>query len=143
MLCSQVGSTRPRPFNCTRPLTGINNRAILNTSFFSIAGMSPYTMGLTTHTPWGFKVPTNFGVHHVMNPNTYKGIYGGSACRDSPSQALRACDCTPGKLVPKGLEQYACLRANSRQSGDGIDLISGKYSSERHRSVERLLLQTG
>lgn len=59
-------------------------------------GMSPYTMGLTAHTPWSFKVPTNFGIHHVMNPDPYKGVFGGKACRDSPSQSDRACDCQPG-----------------------------------------------
>lgn len=68
--------------------------------------MSPYTMGLTAHTPWGFKVPTNFGIHHVMNPDPYKGIFGGRACRDSPAQAQRDCDCAPGKTMTRILSNF-------------------------------------
>ena len=29
-----------------------------------------------------------------MNPDPYKGLFGGSYCRDSPVQALRQCNCT-------------------------------------------------
>ena len=28
-----------------------------------------------------------------MNPDVYKGIWGGQNCRDSPIQANRICDC--------------------------------------------------
>lgn len=31
-----------------------------------------------------------------MNPDPYKGPWGGSACRDSPVQTDRHCDCKPG-----------------------------------------------
>lgn len=29
----------------------------------------------------------------AMNPDVYKGIWGGSHCRDSPVQTTRSCDC--------------------------------------------------
>lgn len=28
-----------------------------------------------------------------MNPDVYRGLWGGSKCRDSPVQADRSCDC--------------------------------------------------
>lgn len=31
-----------------------------------------------------------------MNPDVYKGLWGGSQCRDSPVQTDRHCDCTEG-----------------------------------------------
>ncbi|XP_020816557.1 alanine--glyoxylate aminotransferase 2, mitochondrial isoform X1 [Drosophila serrata] len=57
-------------------------------------GMSPYTMGLTAHSTWRFPLPgVNNGLVHVMNPDPYQGIWGGSACRDSPVQTTRQCEC--------------------------------------------------
>ncbi|KAI8123370.1 hypothetical protein FF38_05553 [Lucilia cuprina] len=58
-------------------------------------GMSPYTMGLTAHSTWRFPLPgISNGIHHVMNPDPYQGIWGGANCRDSPIQTDRKCDCT-------------------------------------------------
>lgn len=37
------------------------------------------------------------GIHHVMNPDPYQGVWGGMKCRDSPIQTTRSCDCTPGR----------------------------------------------
>ncbi|XP_033157221.1 alanine--glyoxylate aminotransferase 2, mitochondrial isoform X1 [Drosophila mauritiana] len=60
-------------------------------------GMSPYTMGLTAHSTWRFPLPgVNNGLVHVMNPDPYQGIWGGSNCRDSPVQTTRECQCTAG-----------------------------------------------
>ncbi|XP_075164316.1 alanine--glyoxylate aminotransferase 2, mitochondrial isoform X2 [Haematobia irritans] len=57
-------------------------------------GMSPYTMGLTAHSTWRFPLPgVANGIHHVMNPDPYLGIWGGAKCRDSPIQTDRSCDC--------------------------------------------------
>ena len=32
-----------------------------------------------------------------MNPDPYRGIWGGKHCRDSPIQTTRTCNCSPGK----------------------------------------------
>lgn len=56
-------------------------------------GMSPYTMGITALSTWRFSVPTSFGVQHTMNPDVYRGPWGGKHCRDSPIQTNRDCDC--------------------------------------------------
>jgi len=34
------------------------------------------TMGLTAHGTWKYPVPQNFGVHHVMNADPYRGPWG-------------------------------------------------------------------
>ncbi|XP_005182509.1 alanine--glyoxylate aminotransferase 2, mitochondrial isoform X2 [Musca domestica] len=58
-------------------------------------GMSPYTMGLTAHSTWRFPLAgVSNGIHHVMNPDPYTGIWGGANCRDSPIQTDRKCDCS-------------------------------------------------
>ena len=54
-------------------------------------------MGLTAHGTWKFKTPMSEGIHHVMNPDPYKGLFGGKNCRDSPIQVLRDCDCGAGQ----------------------------------------------
>src|SRR5499427_9295832 len=38
-------------------------------------------MGLTAHRTWKFNVPHNFGVHHAMAPDPYRGTWG----RDDPN----------------------------------------------------------
>lgn len=42
----------------------------------------------------------------MMCPDVYKGIWGGSRCRDSPIQTTRTCDCQRGcEAASKYLEQ--------------------------------------
>lgn len=61
----------------------------------SYHGMSPYTMGLTAHSTWRHALPgISNGIVHVMNPDPYRGIWGGAACRDSPCQTDRSCACS-------------------------------------------------
>ncbi|XP_067644622.1 alanine--glyoxylate aminotransferase 2, mitochondrial isoform X2 [Eurosta solidaginis] len=70
-------------------------------------GMSPYTMGLTALSTWRFSLPgINNGIQHVMNPDPYLGLWGGAACRDSPIQTDRRCDCTPETGCVAGLRYY-------------------------------------
>uniref|UniRef100_A0A2M4ASF1 Alanine--glyoxylate aminotransferase 2, mitochondrial n=1 Tax=Anopheles triannulatus TaxID=58253 RepID=A0A2M4ASF1_9DIPT len=58
-------------------------------------GASPYTMGLTAHSTWRYSLPgVANGIHHVMNPDPYTGLWGGNNCRDSPVQTTRQCDCS-------------------------------------------------
>lgn len=56
-------------------------------------GMSPYCMAITGLSTWRYDLPISMGVHHAMNPDVYRGLWGGSKCRDSPVQADRSCDC--------------------------------------------------
>lgn len=54
----------------------------------SYHGASPYSAGLTAHGTWKYNFAHSFGIHHVMNPDPYQGLWGGS--RDSPIQSTRA-----------------------------------------------------
>ena len=38
-------------------------------------------------------MPSGFGISSVMNPDVYKGKWGGKNCRDGPAQTLRDCSC--------------------------------------------------
>jgi len=73
----------------------------------SYHGASPYTNGLTAHGNWKYGFANSFGTHHVMNPDPYKGLWGGAHCRDSPVQAQRQCQCGNGLCAagPKYLDQ--------------------------------------
>lgn len=67
-------------------------------------GMSPYTMGITAVGTWRYNMSSAGGVQHTMNPDVYKGPWGGKACRDSPSQTDRDCACKPGEC--QACDQY-------------------------------------
>lgn len=67
-------------------------------------GCSPHTMGLTALPAWKFALPQAFGIHHAMNPDPYRGIWGGSACRDSPVQTQKKCNCNPD--ICKATDSY-------------------------------------
>ncbi|XP_049860541.1 alanine--glyoxylate aminotransferase 2, mitochondrial-like isoform X2 [Schistocerca gregaria] len=66
-------------------------------------GMSPYTAGLVGISVWKPDVPTGSGVYHTMNPDVFRGVWGGKYCRDSPVQTVRKCNCSP-----------SCCEASSR-----------------------------
>lgn len=56
-------------------------------------GMTYQTMALTSQGSYKYKLPTLPGFHHVMNPDIFRGLWGGSKCRDSLVQVSRNCDC--------------------------------------------------
>ncbi|KAI8504599.1 alanine--glyoxylate aminotransferase 2 [Branchiostoma belcheri] len=66
-------------------------------------GASPYTMGLTAHSTWTYNMASGFGHHHTMNPDVYRGLWGGAHCRDSPVQTDRSCSCAAGECMAKDM----------------------------------------
>lgn len=56
-------------------------------------GMSPYCANLCAVSSYKRPQPGNFGVHHSMNADPYRGVWGGRACRDGPVQTDRQCTC--------------------------------------------------
>jgi len=64
-------------------------------------GMSALLMGLTALGNWRFNLPINSGLHHAMNPDPYRGPWGGKNCRDSPVQVDRQCSCKPNECKAK------------------------------------------
>ena len=75
----------PSPFQWYLCKTKLN---FSKCSFFRNAyhGMSPQTMGLTSLGNWHYQVPRGFGVHNSVNPDVFRGPWGGKNCRDSPVQ---------------------------------------------------------
>lgn len=57
-----------------------------------------YFRSLTSSSNYRYPIPAiNNGIHHVKNPNPYKGHWGGKYCRTSPIQTDRKCDCVEGE----------------------------------------------
>jgi alanine-glyoxylate transaminase / (R)-3-amino-2-methylpropionate-pyruvate transaminase len=85
-------------------------------------GMSPYTMGLTSLNTWKFSVPTGFGIQQTMNPDVYRGPWGGKNCRDSPCQTNRDCSCKPNECeaCDKYVEQFDDVLQHSMPKGGKI-----------------------
>ena len=104
--------------------------------------MSHNTMGLTAHGTWKFKTPMSEGIHHAMNPDPYKGLFGGKHCRDSPVQALRDCSCQPGACMAAGayMEQFEEVVKYSLPKG--IFILSSYLLCKMSRTVRyfRLLI---
>lgn len=65
----------------------------------SYHGASPGTLGLLAHQNWKYNTPLGFGCHPMVNPDVYKGPWGGANCRDSPVQTNRCCDCAEGQCT--------------------------------------------
>ncbi|XP_040435014.1 alanine--glyoxylate aminotransferase 2, mitochondrial isoform X2 [Falco naumanni] len=59
-------------------------------------GGSPYTLGLTSIGLYKHGVANGFGCSTTMLPDVFRGIWGGSHCRDSPVQTVRKCSCSEG-----------------------------------------------
>ncbi|XP_050399414.1 alanine--glyoxylate aminotransferase 2, mitochondrial [Patella vulgata] len=79
-----------------RLYTGVFDTLSLRNAYH---GASPYLMGLTALSTWRFNTPTGFGIHQVMNPDPYRGPWGGKYCRDSICQTDRDCDCKPDECI--------------------------------------------
>ncbi|XP_061654908.1 alanine--glyoxylate aminotransferase 2, mitochondrial [Phyllopteryx taeniolatus] len=65
----------------------------------SYHGGSPQTMGLTSLVDYKYPVGIGLGCTNTMCPDVFRGIWGGSHCRDSPVQTTRECNCAQGYCV--------------------------------------------
>ncbi|KAM8960888.1 alanine--glyoxylate aminotransferase 2, mitochondrial [Pelodytes ibericus] len=59
-------------------------------------GASPYTLGVTAFSAYKAGTANGFGCYSTMCPDVFRGIWGGSHCRDSPVQTIRECSCSSG-----------------------------------------------
>ncbi|XP_076263105.1 alanine--glyoxylate aminotransferase 2, mitochondrial [Rhynchophorus ferrugineus] len=73
-----------------RSFTGNSNIISLKNCYH---GMTYQTMALTSNSHYKYPVPQNPGFSNVMNPDVYRGLWGGNKCRDSPVQTYRQCSC--------------------------------------------------
>lgn len=76
-----------------RLYTGVFDAVSLRNAYH---GASPYLMGVTALSTWRYNTPTGLGVQQAMNPDVFRGPWGGAHCRDSPGQTVRPCSCPPG-----------------------------------------------
>ncbi|XP_063310040.1 alanine--glyoxylate aminotransferase 2, mitochondrial isoform X1 [Pelobates fuscus] len=89
--------------------------ARLHTGNFDLVGLrtgyhgaSPYTLGMTAFAAYKGGVANGFGCYSTMCPDVFRGIWGGSRCRDSPVQTIRNCSCPLGccEAKDKYIEQF-------------------------------------
>ena len=86
-------------------------------------GMSPYTMAITAHSTWKFPVPGGQGIHHTMNPDMYRGLWGGPGYRDCPvmpAGVTRATDEECAKVEDLYLDQLEELVRYSLPKGKSV-----------------------
>ncbi|KAM9794533.1 alanine--glyoxylate aminotransferase 2, mitochondrial isoform 2-T2 [Syngnathus typhle] len=65
----------------------------------SYHGGSPQSMGLTAQQAYKYPVAIGLGCTNTMCPDVFRGLWGGSHCRDSPVQTTRECNCAQGQCV--------------------------------------------
>ncbi|XP_060519279.1 alanine--glyoxylate aminotransferase 2, mitochondrial [Cylas formicarius] len=82
-------------------------------------GMTYQTMALTSNSCYKYPVTQNPGFYTTMNPDVYRGLWGGNNCRDSPVQTDRQCACTDEcQAGIKYFEQFVSeLECNVPRSG--------------------------
>ncbi|XP_051536788.1 alanine--glyoxylate aminotransferase 2, mitochondrial [Myxocyprinus asiaticus] len=62
----------------------------------SYHGGSPQATGLTSNADYKYPIACSLGCHNTMCPDVFRGLWGGSHCRDSPVQTIRECSCSLG-----------------------------------------------
>ncbi|KAF1770146.1 hypothetical protein GCK72_001964 [Caenorhabditis remanei] len=91
-------------------------------------GMTQTVLGATNLGNWKPVFPHGFNIFKSLNADPYRGIFGGSNCRDSPIQVKnRKCGCAPGvcEASDKYIEQFEemLLHDFSHSSGPAAFLI--------------------
>jgi alanine-glyoxylate transaminase/(R)-3-amino-2-methylpropionate-pyruvate transaminase len=94
-------------------------------------GVSPQSMGLTSHHTWKYPMPQGFGVHHAPNPDPYRSRYTGTP-EEIASQAAREVEeiirfATPGKI--------AAFIAEPIQGVGGVTSAAPNYLHEVYEIV--------
>ncbi|XP_039698624.1 alanine--glyoxylate aminotransferase 2, mitochondrial isoform X1 [Pteropus medius] len=71
-------------------------------------GSSPYTLSLSNVGLFKMTLPSGTGCQSTMCPDVFRGLWGGSHCRDSPVQTIRKCTCAPDCCQAKDryIEQF-------------------------------------
>jgi alanine-glyoxylate transaminase/(R)-3-amino-2-methylpropionate-pyruvate transaminase len=67
-------------------------------------GAGPFVTSLTSLSTWKYPVPGNSGFLQAINPDVYRGPWGGANCRDSIAQTQRSCQCAQGEC--EAAQQY-------------------------------------
>ncbi|XP_034048626.1 alanine--glyoxylate aminotransferase 2, mitochondrial-like [Thalassophryne amazonica] len=70
----------------------------------SYHGGGNQVMGMTSNMSYKYPIANGLGCVNTMCPDVFRGLWGGSHCRDSPVQTTRQCDCPQGQCMAK--DQY-------------------------------------
>ncbi|KAK9891915.1 hypothetical protein WA026_017399 [Henosepilachna vigintioctopunctata] len=89
-------------------------------------GMSYQTMGLTSLANYKYKVVPPPAIHNVMNPDVFRGIWGGSNCRDSLAQTSRHCSCREKEC--EACDNYIRMLKSEFQSTVGPGKLAGFFA---------------
>ncbi|TWW66616.1 Alanine--glyoxylate aminotransferase 2, mitochondrial [Takifugu flavidus] len=130
--CEKLASNLPEPLKVvylTNSGSEANDLAVmlarLHTGNFDVItfrgsyhGGSPQSTGLVSNHSYKYPVASSLGCTNTMCPDVFRGIWGGSHCRDSPVQTIRECSCAQGHCMAK--DQYISqLRETFATSGVG------------------------
>ncbi|XP_056875391.1 alanine--glyoxylate aminotransferase 2, mitochondrial isoform X2 [Takifugu flavidus] len=116
--CEKLASNLPEPLKVvylTNSGSEANDLAVmlarLHTGNFDVItfrgsyhGGSPQSTGLVSNHSYKYPVASSLGCTNTMCPDVFRGIWGGSHCRDSPVQTIRECSCAQGHCMAK--DQY-------------------------------------
>ncbi|KAL3275101.1 hypothetical protein HHI36_019872 [Cryptolaemus montrouzieri] len=89
-------------------------------------GMSYQTMGLTSISHYKYPVVPPVAMHNVMNPDIFRGIWGGSHCRDSPVQTSRQCSCSSSEC--QACDKYIDVLKNEFRSTISRGKLAGFFA---------------
>ncbi|XP_018609890.1 alanine--glyoxylate aminotransferase 2, mitochondrial isoform X1 [Scleropages formosus] len=119
----------------------------------SYHGGSPQTLGLTSYAAYKYPIANGFGCHTTMCPDVFRGLWGGSHCRDSPVQTIRQCSCDPGCCQANNMyiEQLKEVLASSVPSriagffGEPIQGVGGavQYPKNYLKEAYKLVRERG
>jgi alanine-glyoxylate transaminase/(R)-3-amino-2-methylpropionate-pyruvate transaminase len=94
-------------------------------------GGNAVTMGLTAHRTWKFNVPHNFGMHHAIVPDPYRGLWG----RDDDDAGKNYADDVKNLLDFATSGQVAAFIAESIQGVGGCVVFPDGYLEHVYEHV--------
>jgi alanine-glyoxylate transaminase / (R)-3-amino-2-methylpropionate-pyruvate transaminase len=94
-------------------------------------GGNAVTMGLTAHRTWKFNVPHNFGMHHAIVPDPYRGLWG----RDDDDAGKNYADDVKNLLDFATSGQVAAFIAESIQGVGGCVVFPDGYLKHVYEHV--------
>ena len=94
-------------------------------------GGNAATMGLTAHRTWKFNMPHNFGVHHAIVPDPYRGLWG----RNEDDAGKNYADDVKNLLDFATSGQVAAFIAESIQGVGGCVVFPDGYLKHAYEHV--------
>lgn len=95
-------------------------------------GGNQSAMGLTAHSTWKYNTPSGFGIHHVANPDPYRGPWG----RDDPDAAKKYANDLTDHIQFGTSGNLAGFFAESIQGVGGAVTFAPGYLQEAQRIVQ-------